>query len=179
MLAMRKYLVLPVLGVCLLVGTLGTTALAGSSTYYVGSNSQHQKLFFSVDQTASGPKFDPFFTTMVDRCPATHQGFAVGFTFQGFQIPIKNGHFSMTLNDISDRFSWSGTIGSKTASGKQSYQLAAFDKQGGLQDCATGSLGWKAQALVHGSAKAMTPSATYHVTVTRASNGSVHFSVTH
>jgi hypothetical protein len=179
MLAMRKYLVLPVLGVCLLVGALGTTALAGSSTYYAGSNSQHQKLLFSVDQTAGGPKFDPFFTTMAGRCPATHEGFVIEFTFQGFQIPIKNGHFSLALNDISDRFLWSGTIGPKKASGEQSYQLAGFDHQGGLQDCATGSLGWKAQALVRGSSKAMAPSATYHMTVTRASNGSVHFSLTH
>ena len=50
---MRKYLVLPLLAVGLLVGTLGTTALAGTSatgsTYYPRHTSQGQKLFFSVD----------------------------------------------------------------------------------------------------------------------------------
>src|SRR5437660_3402012 len=69
--AMRKYLVLSVLGVCLLMLMPGTTAFAGNSTYYAGKTSQGQKLLFSVDQTANGPKFDPFFTTMIAHCPAT------------------------------------------------------------------------------------------------------------
>jgi len=38
---MRKYLGLPLIGVCLLVLLTGTTAFAGtSSTYYAGKNSQ-------------------------------------------------------------------------------------------------------------------------------------------
>lgn len=41
--AMRRYLVLSVLGVCLLVFMPGTTASAGSSKYYAGKNSQGQK----------------------------------------------------------------------------------------------------------------------------------------
>jgi hypothetical protein len=176
---MRKYLALPVLGVALLLGTLATSASAGSSTYYAGQNSQGQKLFFSVDQTANGPAFDPFFTTMVAHCPATHSTFTAGFSFSGFEIPIKNGEFHLTLNDISDRFSWSGTINSKNASGPESYQLAGFDSQGGLQDCATGPVTWKAQALVQGSPKATLPRGGYHVTITKASNGTVHFTVTH
>lgn len=40
---MRRYLVLSVLGVCLLVFMPGTTASAGSSKYYAGKNSQGQK----------------------------------------------------------------------------------------------------------------------------------------
>lgn len=176
---MRKYLVMPVLGVGLLLGTLATTASASSSTYYAGQNSQGQKLFFSVDQIGGAPKFDPFFTTMVDRCPATGNTITIGFSFSGFEVPIKNGKFHLTLNDISDRFSWSGTVTSKNASGTESYQLAAFDHQGGLQDCATGSLGWKAQALTPGSPKTATASGAYHVTITKAPNGSVHYSITH
>lgn len=181
---MRKYLVLPVLAVGLLVGTLGTTAFAGtsttgSSTYYPGHNSQGQKLFFSVDQTPGGPRFDPFFTTMVDRCPATGTTITIEFSFTGFQIPIKNGKFHLTLNDISDRFSWSGTVAPKKASGTESYQLAGFDKQAGLQDCATGSLSWTAQGLAPSSSRPTAPSGSYHVTITKASNGSVHYSVTH
>jgi hypothetical protein len=175
---MRKYLVLSALGVCLLMLMPGTTAFAGSSTYYVGSNSQGQKLLFSVDQTATGPKFDPFFTTLVAHCPATGNTFTVGFSFVGFQIPIKNGKFSLALNDISDRFSWSGTVTSKKASGPQSFDLAAFDNQKGLQDCATGSVSWSAQALVPAS-KPAAPHASYTVTISKAADGSVHFTVSH
>jgi hypothetical protein len=175
---MRKYLVLSALGVCLLMLIPGTTAFAGSSTYYAGSNSQGQKLLFSVDQTANGPKFDPFFTTMIAHCPATGNPFTVGFFFVGFQIPIKNGKFSLALNDISDRFSWRGTVTSKKASGPESFDLAAFDNQKGLQDCATGSVSWAAQALVPAS-KPTAPHTSYTVTISKAADGSVHFTVSH
>ena len=177
--AMRRYLLLSVLGVCLLALAPATTAFAGSSTYYAGKNSQGQKLLFSVDQTASGPKFDPLFTTVIDRCPVTGDVITVGFVFQGFQIPIKNGKFTLALNDISDQFNWSGTVTSTKASGTQSYGLAAFDKEGGLQDCATGSISWAARALTGSSSKAAAPRTAYVVHVTRAANGSVRFSVTH
>jgi hypothetical protein len=177
--AMRRYLALSVIGICLLVFATGTTAFAGSSTYYAGTNSQGQKLFFSVDQTARGPAFDPFFTTMTARCPVTHNRFTIGFTFQGFEIPIKNGKFSLVLNDISDRFTWSGTVTATKASGKQFYDLAAFDNQGGLQDCATGLLSWTAKALVSASSKVSAPAANYAVKVTKESDGSVEYSITH
>ena len=176
--AMRKYLVLSLLGVCLLVLAPGGAAFAGGSTYYAGKNSQGQKLLFSVDQTANGPRFDPFFTNMVDRCPATGTVITIGFSFSGFQIPIKNGKFSLRLNDISDRFSWSGTVTSKKASGKESFSLAAFTNAGGLQDCTTGALSWMAQALVPASS-ATASGAAYNIKITKASDGSVHFSVTH
>jgi hypothetical protein len=176
---MRKYLVLPVVAVALLLGTLTASASTGSSTYYAGRSSQGQKLFFSVDQIAGSPKFDPFFTNMVTYCPATHRKFTIEYSFSGFEIPIKNGKFKFTLNDISDRFSWSGTVTPKKASGPESYQLAAFDSHNGLQDCATGAVTWKAPALVQGAPKAAAPAATYHVAVTRASNGTVHYTVTH
>jgi hypothetical protein len=177
--AMRKYLVLPALGVCLLALAPGTAAVAGGSTYYAGTNSQGQKLLFSVDHTASGPRFDPLFTTMIDRCPATGTVITTQFIFLGFQIPITSGKFSLALNDISDRFSWSGTVTSTKASGKQSFALAAFDREDGLQDCATGALSWTAQALVPGSSTAAAPGASYIVQVTKAPDGSVRYSITH
>jgi hypothetical protein len=178
--AMRKYLVLSAIGVCLLMLLPGTTASAsGSSTYYVGKNSQGQQLLFSVDHTASGPKFDPFFTTMTTHCPATGNNFTIEFSFFGFRIPITNGKFHLVLNDISDRFNWSGTITPKKASGPESYAFPAFDSQQGLQDCATGALSWSAGALVPGAAKATAPHAAYMIRITRAADGSVHYSITH
>jgi len=176
---MRRYLILSVLGACLLVLAPGAAASAGGSTYYPGTNSQGQKLFFSVDHTASGPKFDPFFTNMVDRCPATGTRFTIQFSFFGFEIPIKNGKFHLVLNDLSDRFSWSGSVNPKNATGKESYALAAFDNSGGLQDCATGALSWKAPALMAASAKASAARADYTVTITKAPDGSVRFSISH
>ena len=176
---MRRYLVLSVLGVCLLMFLPGTTASAGNSKYYAGKNSQGQKLLFSVDQTARGPRFDPFFTNMTARCPATGDVIEVGFSFGGFQVPIKNGKFSLRLNDLTDLFTWNGTITPKKATGTESFDLAAFDRQKGLQDCTTGSLSWTAQALVPGTTKAAASSASYHVNITKAADGSVHFSLTH
>ncbi len=175
---MRRYLGLPVLGVCLLVLASGPAAAAGSSTYYAGKNSQGQKLLFTVDHTASGPKFDPIFINQIDRCPVTGTVITVQFSFQGFQIPIINGKFNLVLNELSDLFRWSGTITSTGASGKESIDLAAFDSQGGLQDCGAGSLSWTAQALVPASTT-VAPSAAYVVTATKAPDGSVHYSITH
>jgi hypothetical protein len=177
--AMRRYLVLSVLGACLLVFVPGTTAFAGNSTYYVGKNSQGQKFLFSVDQTARGPRFDPFFTNMTARCPVTGTVIQASFSFSGFQIPIKNGKFSLRLNDLTDLFTWNGTVTPKKAAGQQSFDLAAFDSQKGLQDCTTGSLSWTAQALVPAATKAAAPRASYRVTITKAADGSVHFSLTH
>jgi hypothetical protein len=177
--AMRRYLVLTVIGVCLAVFAPGTTAFAGSTTYYAGKNSQDKKLLFSVDHTKSGPLFDPVFTTMIDRCPATGTAITIGFSFEGFRVPLRKGKFNLVLNDISDRFSWSGTVTSTKASGKESFDLAAFDRQGGLQDCATGALAWKAPALVPASSQATAPRAAYVIRITKAANGSVHFSITH
>ncbi|HZI77532.1 MAG TPA: hypothetical protein VFD73_26530 [Gemmatimonadales bacterium] len=71
---MRKYLGLSVISVCLLVLLTGTTAFAGtSSTYYAGKNTQGQKLLFSVDQTANGPRFDPFFYHHSHQLPGNWQ----------------------------------------------------------------------------------------------------------
>jgi hypothetical protein len=176
--AMRKYLVMSALGVCLLVLTSAATAFAGSSTYYPGKNSQGQQLLFSVNHTANGAKFNPFFTTMVDHCPTSGGTFTINFSFEGFQVPIKNGKFSLTLNDISDRFNWSGSVAPTKASGTEAYSLAGFDNAGGLQDCTTGTLTWTAKGLTSGPATD-TAHAAYHVTITKESNGSVRFSITH
>jgi hypothetical protein len=181
---MRRYLAFSVVAACLLVLAPGTSALAGSSTFYTGTNSQGQKFLFSVDKTGGGPKFDPFFTTMIDRCPVTGDVITVEFSFQGFQFPIKNGKFNLSLTDIQDRFDWNGTITPTKAFGHESFHLAAFDRKGGLQDCATGAISWKGRALVPAPAttapaRAATAGAAYVVQVTRAANGSVRFSVTH
>jgi hypothetical protein len=176
---MRRYLVLSLLGACLLVLTQGSAALAASSTYYAGTNSQGQKLLFTVDHTASGPMFDPIFINQIGRCPVTGEVITFEYSFSGFQIPIKNGKFNLTLNDLTDLLRWNGTVTSTGASGKESIDLAAFDGSGGLQDCGAGSLAWKAQALVPASPATAAPGAAYVIKVTKAANGSVHYSVTH
>jgi hypothetical protein len=177
---MRRYLGLAAVGVCLVaVLASATTAFAGSSsTYYVGKNSQGQQLLFSVDHTASGPKFDPFFTTLTTHCPATHSTFTIQFSFSGFQVPVKNGKFSLTLNDIQDRFTWSGTVAPKSASGTEFYALPAFGKGLGLQLCSSGSVPWTAKGFTAAPAKAAATHAAYHVKVTRSADGSVNFAVT-
>lgn len=181
---MRRYLVLPMLGVCLLVLTLGWTALAGGSTggstYYAGKNSQGQKLLFTVDHTPKGPKFDPLFLNQVSHCPVTGERFTTDFTFQGFRTPIRNGKYSLVLNELNTLVRWSGTITSTKASGKESIDMAAFsNNKGGLQDCGAGSLSWAAKRLVPASSATVPSGASVVVKVTKRSNGTVHFSITH
>ena len=209
--AMRKYLVLSVLGVCLLVLAPTAAAFAGSGTtpssptptptatptatpmptptptptptqtptIYAGKNSQGLKLRFAVVHTASGPKFDPIFTIMTVRCPVTSDVITIEFGFSGFRVPIKNGKFSLVLNDLSDRFLWSGTLTSTKASGPESFAMPAFDNEGGLQNCSTGPLSWTATAVTPGSSAAAAPGTAYVIRFTKASDGSVHFAVTH
>jgi len=186
---MRKYLVLSVLGACLLVLAPGTAAFAGSSgapssptptpTTYAGTNSQGQKLRFAVVHTASGPKFEPIFISQILRCPVTGEVIGEGDSFgSGFEVPISNGMFSFVLNDFGHLLRWSGTVTSTGASGTESIDSASFDKEGGLQDCGAGSLSWTARAVTRGSSAAA-PSAAYVVKFTKAPDGSVDFSVTH
>jgi hypothetical protein len=167
-----------VLAASLLVLAPSSAALSTTSTYYAGANSQGQKLLFTVDQTSSGPMFDPIFINQIDRCPVTGDVIGMEFSFQGFLIPIKNGKFSLTLNDLSNLLRWNGTVTSTGATGKESIDLAGFDSSGGLQDCGAGSLAWKAQALVPASS-ITAPKAKYVVSVTKEANGSVHYSVSH
>jgi hypothetical protein len=176
---MRKYLVLSVFGVCLLVLAPGTTAFAGSSTTYAGKNSQGQALRFAVVHTATGPKFEPIFLNQILRCPVTGEVIGAGNGFSGFQVPIRNGQFNFVLNDLGHLLLWSGTVTSTGASGKESVDLASFDKEGGLQDCGAGSLSWTAKAVAPGSSAAAAPSAAFVIKFTKASDGSVHFSVSH
>lgn len=176
---MRRYLILSVLGVCLLGLAPGATASAGSSTRYAGKNSQGQTLLFAVDHTARGPKFEPIFINQIDRCPVTGDVVGVEYLFRGFQIPISHGKFNFVLTDLFDRLRWKGTVTSEAASGTESIDLPAYDREGGLQDCAAGSLSWQAHALVPGSSTAPTPSTAYVVKIAKASDGSVRYSIIH
>jgi len=175
---MRKFLVFSVLGACLLLVAPASAALGTSSTYYAGTNSQGQKLLFTVDHTTSGPMFDPIFINEIATCPVTGDVIGIEFSFQGFLVPVKDGKFSLSLFDLTDLFHWNGTVTSTGATGKESIDLAAFDPRGGLQDCGAGSQAWKAQALVPASSITI-PKATYVVTVTKAASGSVHYSLSH
>jgi hypothetical protein len=177
---MRRFVVLPMVGVCVALLAWGSTAFAGGgSRNYAGRNSQGQKLLFTVDHTASGPKFHPLFINQVIRCPITGEVIRTQYSFQGVHIPIRNGKFSLKENDLSDMVRWSGTITSTKASGKESIDLAAFDGKGGLQDCGAGSLPWKARALVPASSATAAPDASFVVKVKKAPNGKVHFAISH
>jgi hypothetical protein len=111
--------------------------------------------------------------------PGNRRGNPDRVHLQGFQIPIRNGKFSLVLNDLSDRLRWSGTIAPTKASGKESIDTAAFDNKGGLQHCGAGSLSWRARVLVPASSSTVASGAAFVVKVTKASNGTVHFSITH
>jgi hypothetical protein len=177
----RRNLILSVLGACLLVAVSGAAAAAaggGSSTYYAGRNSQGQKLFFTVDQTPSGPEFDPYFINQIDYCPATGNKITVEFSFTGFQIPIVHGKFDFNMNASFQRFDWQGTLSPKGASGTEYIDLPLFDNEGGLQDCGAGVLNWTAKKLVPASS-APVPRASYTVKLSRGSDGSVQYSVSH
>ena len=175
---MRRNLVLAIVAASMLVLAPSSAALSSTSTYYAGTNSQGQQLLFTVDQTSSGPMFDPIFINQIAHCPITGETIGMEYSFQGFLIPVKSGKFSLTLNDLTDLLHWNGTVTSTGATGKESIDLAGFDHSGGLQDCGAGSLAWKAQALVPASSLAA-PKASYVVTVTKESNGSVKYSVSH
>ena len=179
---MRKNLILSVLGACLLVAAAsGAAAAAGgsSSTYYAGQNSQGQKLFFTVDQTKRGPEFDPYFINQIDFCPATGNSITLDFSFSGFEIPIVHGKFDFNMNAPFQRFDWQGTLSSTGASGTEYIDLPLFDNEGGLQDCTAGVLNWTAKKLVSASTAPVAPRASYTVKVSKGSDGSVQYSVSH
>lgn len=216
---MRRFVVMPVLGACLLTLASGAPTLAASHavvtghtvasgrsaasgrgvavgpavtashtaavshTVYVGKNSQGEKLKFEVLHTASGLKFDPVYLLQTIRCPVTGTRLTIGNGFIGYRLPIKNGKFDATLNGLSERFRWSGTITSTGASGLEDMDIANFDHEGGLQDCGAGSLSWKAHAVAPGSTSNADASAlanvAYMITFTKSADGSAHSSITH
>lgn len=176
---MRKYLIWLTLGACLIALGPGTPALAAASTHYVGTNSQGEKLQFTVAQTASGPVFEPNRIFQNIRCPATGEQAKVGEAFVGFHAPIRNGKFTFVANDLPVRLRWTGTVTPAGAAGLEAIHVAGFDDQGGLQDCNAGSLSWTALPVAPGSPAATAPRATYIVTFTRAPDGSVHSTITH
>jgi hypothetical protein len=158
-------------------------AAAVTHTVYVGTNSQGRKLKFEVLHTASGLEFDPVYLIQTSRCPVTGARLTIGNGFLGYRLPIRNGKFDATLNGLSERLSWSGTVTSTRASGMEDLDIANFDHEGGLQACGAGSLSWKAHAVASGSTSNVGANAlanvAYKVTFTKAANGSVHSSITH
>ena len=192
---MRRFIVMPVLGACLLSLASGAPTLAASHraaaggtaavsrTVYVGTNSQGRKLKFEVLHTANGPEFDPVYLIQNIRCPVTGARFEIGNGFIGYRSPIKNGKFNVALNGLSERMRWSGTVTSTGASGLEDVYIANFDHEGGLQDCGAGSLSWKAHAVAPGSTPNADANALAHVAYvikfTRTPNGSVRSSITH
>jgi len=175
---MKKWMTTVVFIVVLVALAFGPGALAGTKTYYAGKNAQRLDLFFVVEQSNSQKLFEPFFTNFALTCPITGEQIGFEFFFIGFQIPMKNDRFDLEFSDLQFPFTWKGTVTSIGAKGTESVGFAAYDREGGLQDCGTGSLDWHAKALSPPSTSSTSgPTVTYRVTLTRDDQGRIRESV--
>lgn len=171
---MKKWIAAPVLLMALVVLAFGPDALAGGKTYYSGKNVQKLDLFFVVEHRDSMKLFEPFFTNFALTCPVTGDQIGFEFAFLGFEIPLVNGRFDLEFPDLQFPFSWKGRVTSTGASGTESVGFAAYDREGGLQDCGSGTLDWHAKALVPPpSATTSGRTLTYRVTLTRDDQGRI------
>jgi hypothetical protein len=150
-------------------------APADNRRFYQGTTSQDMDLLFDVLRTKDqGDFFEPFFTNFTITCPKTGDQFTFGFFFLGFQEPIVNRHFDLNFPDLQIPFDWNGTVRKYDAFGHQSLGFAAYDGQGGLQDCGTGELNWKAERLGAGAQRgASQVKGNYHITIEKNASGKV------
>ena len=150
-------------------------APADKRVFYQGKTSQDMDLLFDVLHTQDqGNLWEPFFTNFTITCPKTGDQFTFGFFFIGFQIPLVDRQFDLNFPDLQIPFDWNGTVRRFDAVGHQSLGFAAYDGQGGLQDCGTGELNWKAKALVAGAARgANQVKGQYHITIEKNASGKV------
>lgn len=127
--------------------TFGGNASAGVKNFWVGKSSQREPLEF-LTGTVGGQRYVAPLDMIFDvSCPITGDQFTFEFAFFGFQVPLSHGQFDLSFPDLQIPFDWQGTIADMTASGTQSLGFAAYDTQGGLQDCGTGTLSWHAKPV--------------------------------
>jgi hypothetical protein len=145
--------------------------------FFDGTTAQGQEVFFIVEKIGGVPNFEPFFTNFTLTCPdgttSTFEWF-----FIGFQIPLPStGRFELAIPGNQIPFDWKGRIQGKQAAGTQSQGYAAYDLSGGVQDCGTGDVGWKATGVGSSSHPGGTTHG-YRVSVVKQHNGKIRETVT-
>lgn len=139
--------------------------------YFQGKTAQGLKNFFIVEYRHGVPRFEPFYTNFTITCNG--QSFNYGWFFIGFHIKIRgNGSFDINLPSDSTPFDWHGTLNGTRATGVQSQGYAAYGNGGGLVDCGTGPVKWKANGVA-GSEPAGRVAGSWIVTVTKHPDGHI------
>jgi hypothetical protein len=170
-----KKLLAPAMIVFISLVAIGSPAGAkGSKVFFDGTTAQGQELFFIVEDIGGVATFEPFFTNFTITCNGQTFPFAVFFI--GFEIPLDHGHFDLNIPSDQLPLDWRGTIVGLKARGTQSQGYAAYDRQGGVVDCGTGSVNWQASGV---RAEAPRSSHTgWTMTVTKDANGRITQTIT-
>jgi hypothetical protein len=172
---MRKLLA-PALMVLVCLVTLGSPVGAqGSKTYFDGTTGQGEELFFIVEDIGGVATFEPFFTNFTIKCNG--QTFQFAAYFIGFEIPLdQHGRFDINIPSDQLPFDWRGTVVGLKARGTQSQGYAAYDRQGGVVDCGTGSVDWQAAGV--GTETPRGGHTRWTMTVTKDENGRITETIT-
>jgi hypothetical protein len=148
-----------------------------SKRFFDGTTAQGLENFFIVENIGGVPTFEPFFTNFTITCNGN--SFNYGWFFIGFQIPLgEDGSFDINLQSDSTPFDWHGKVQGLKARGNQSQGYAAYNSNGGLVDCGTGAVNWKANG-VRGSKTQAKNGGSWIVTVTKHSNGHITETIRH
>jgi hypothetical protein len=147
------------------------SAKTDAKKFFSGKTAQGQDLFFIVENIGGVPNFEPFFTGFEITCNG--QTFTYSWFFIGFQIPLPpDGSFDLNFPSDQTPFDWQGKIVGLDAAGVQSQGYAAYNPSGGVVDCGTGTVKWKATGIKGGQM----PSQRHHdvtVTLTMHRNGHI------
>jgi len=150
----------------------------GSKRFFDGKTAQGLENFFIVENIGGVPTFEPFFTNFTITCNGNT--FNYGWFFIGFQIPLgSDGYFDINLPSDATPFDWNGNVHGLKAKGVQSQGYAAYDSVGGLVDCGTGPVRWKAAGVRGSKTQAPKHGGSWVVTVTKHSNGKITETITH
>jgi hypothetical protein len=150
----------------------------GNKRFFDGTTAQGLENFFIVENIGGVPNFEPFFTNFTITCNGN--SFNYGWFFIGFQIPLgADGYFDINLPSDSTPFDWHGKVVGLKSKGVQSQGYAAYNSSGGLVDCGTGPVKWKAAGVKGSKTQAPKHGGSWVVTVTKHANGKITESITH
>jgi len=174
---MRKLLASAIVLPLALLVLQAPASAKSSKMFFDGTTKQGVEVFFIVENIGGAPTFEPFFTNFTITCNGT--SFNYEWLFFGYQIPLdQNGGFDISLPSDQLPFDWNGTVNGNKAHGTQSQGYAAYNSQGGgVADCGTGPVGWKATGV-----SGRTPSrhtSDWTVTVVKDSKGRVSETIRH